>query len=58
MATLYLMNLEDRVDLARNQLGLVILRLRAVKQSQGEEVERAVSLATAQLENISELIAR
>ena len=58
MATVYLMNLEDRVDLARNQLGLVILRLRELKQSRGEEVERAVGLATAQLENISELIAR
>ena len=58
MATLYLMNLEDRVDLARNQLDLVILRLRALKQDRGEEVDRAVSQATAQLENISELIAR
>ena len=58
MATLYLMNLEDRVDLARNQLDLVILGLRALKQTRGEEVERAVSLATTQLENISELIAQ
>jgi hypothetical protein len=58
MATLYLMNLEDRVDLARKQLNLVILRLRALKQGRGEEVERTVTLTTAQLESISELIAR
>jgi hypothetical protein len=58
MATLYLMNLEDRVDLARNQLNVVILRLRSLKQSCAEEVERAVGLATAQLESISELIGR
>ncbi len=49
MATMYLMNLEDRVDLARNQLDLVILKLRAVKeQSRREEVEQAVSLAASQ----------
>ena len=58
MATLYLMNLEDRVDLARRQLNLVILRLRALKQSRSEEVERTLTLTTAQLESISELIAR
>ena len=55
MATTYVMNLEDRVDLARNQLDLVILRLRSVKeQSRPEEVERAVN----QLQHISELIGR
>ncbi len=59
MATMYLMNLEDRVDLARNQLDLVILRLRSVKeQRRPEEVERAVNLAATQLEQISELIGR
>ena len=59
MATMYLMNLEDRVDLARNQLDLVILRLRSVKeQSRPDEVEQVVSLATTQLQRISELIGR
>jgi hypothetical protein len=59
MATMYLMNLEDRVDLARNQLDLVILRLRSVKaQARVEEVERAMELAASQLQNISELIGR
>ncbi len=56
---MYVMNLEDRVDLARNQLDLVILRLRSVKeQRRPEEVERAVDLAAAQLQHISELIGR
>lgn len=59
MATMYLMNLEDRVDLARNQLDLVILRLRSVKaQARAEEVERAMEMAASQLQNISELIGR
>jgi len=59
MATMYVMNLEDRVDLARNQLDRVILRLRSVmKQSPPEEVEQTVTLAASQLENISELIGR
>lgn len=59
MATMYLMNLEDRVDLARNQLDLVILRLRSVKvQARAEEVEHAVEMAASQLQNISELIGR
>lgn len=59
MATMYLMNLEDRVDLARNQLDLVILRLRSVKaQVRAEEVERAMETAASQLQNISELIGR
>ena len=59
MATMYVMNLEDRVDLARNQLDLVILRLRSVKEQCGpEEIERTVDLAAAQLQNISELIGR
>ncbi len=59
MATMYVMNLEDRVDLARNQLDLVILRLRSVReQNRPEEVERAMHLATTQLQHISELIGR
>ena len=59
MATMYVMNLEDRVDLARNQLDLVILRLRSVKdRNRPEEVEQVVSLAATQLQNISELIGR
>jgi hypothetical protein len=58
MATMYLMNLEDRVDLARNQLDLVIVRLRSVKAQAREEVERAMEMAACQLQNISELIGR
>jgi hypothetical protein len=59
MATMYLMNLEDRAELARNQLDLVICRLRSVRaQSRPEEVEEAVSLAATQLQQISELIGR
>jgi hypothetical protein len=59
MATMYLMNLEDRAELARNQLDLVISRLRSVRaQSRPEEVEEAVSLAATQLQQISELIGR
>ena len=57
MATMYVMNLEDRVDLARNQLDLVILRLRSIKD-RPEEVERAVYAAATQLQHISELIGR
>jgi len=57
MATMYLMSLEDRVELARNQLDLVILKLRAVKeQSRPDDVQQAVSLATTHLERISEII--
>jgi hypothetical protein len=60
MAPLYVMNLEDRVDLARNQLDLVILRLRqAVKERRGADaVEQAVDSAATQLQHISELIGR
>ncbi len=59
MVNLYLMNLEDRVELARSQLDRVILRLRSVNgQSPAEEIERTVDLATSQLQQISELIGR
>jgi hypothetical protein len=57
MATTYLMSLEDRVELARNQLALVILKLRSVKeQSQPDEIWQLVTLATTHLERISEII--
>jgi hypothetical protein len=60
MAPLYVMNLEDRVDLARNQLDLVILRLRraVTERSRPDEVEQAVDSAATQLQHISELIGR
>ena len=60
MAPMYVMNLEDRVDIARSQLDLVILRLRrAVKErSRPDEVEQAVDSAATQLQRISELIGR
>ena len=57
MATMYLMSLEDRVELARNQLDVVILKLRSVKeQSRPDEIQQVVSLATTHLERISEII--
>jgi len=57
---LYMMSLEDRVDLARNQLNVVILKLRQAVKEQGQldEVEQVMYSATAQLQDISELIGR
>jgi hypothetical protein len=57
MATLYLMGLEDRVDLARNRIDRVILKLRSMKEN-SDAVQQTVSLATAELEDISALIGR
>jgi len=57
MATMYLMSLEDRVELARNQLDLVLLKLRSVnEQSRPDEIQQVVSLATTHLERIREII--
>jgi hypothetical protein len=52
------MSLEDRVDLARNQLNVVILKLRQAVKEQGQldEVEQVMSSATTQLQHIRELI--
>jgi len=60
MAPFYVMSLEDRVDLARNQLDAVIGKLRraAAEQTRAEEVEQVMHSATAQLQHISELIGR
>ena len=60
MAPMYVMNLEDRVDIARNQLDLVILRLRraVTERSRPDEVEQVVDSAATQLQHISELIGR
>lgn len=60
MAPLYVMSLEDRVDLARNQLNAVILKLRQAVKEQGQldEVEQVMYSATTQLQHISELIGR
>jgi hypothetical protein len=60
MAPVYVMSLEDRVDLARNQLDAVIRKLRwaAAEQSRLGEVEQVMHSATAQLQHISELIGR
>ena len=59
MATMYLMNLEDRVELARNQLDFVIMRLQSVRgQSRPDEIKRVVDLATTHLQRISEMIGR
>jgi hypothetical protein len=59
MATMYVMNLEDRVELARNQLDFVILKLQSVKgQNRPDEIEHVVNLATTHLQRISEMIGR
>jgi hypothetical protein len=59
MATMYLMDLEDRVDLARHQLDFVIMRLRSVTgQSRPDEIDHVVNLAATHLERISEMIGR
>jgi hypothetical protein len=59
MATMYLMNLEDRVELARHQLDFVIMRLRSLTgQSRPEEVDHIVNLAVTHLRRISEMIGR
>jgi hypothetical protein len=59
MATLYMVSLEERAEIARHQLELVILRLRSVGgQSRPEDIDRALSAAIAQIEHISELIGR
>ena len=57
MATMYLMSLEDRVELAGNQLDLVILKLRSAKeQSRPDEIQQVVSFAITHLARISEII--
>ena len=60
MSTLYVMSLEDRVGLARDQLDGVILKLRhaVAAPSQSDEVEQLVRATTDQLQHISELIGR
>ena len=59
MATLYMVNLEERVDIARHQLDLVVLRLRSISgESRPDDIERTLNAATAQLEHIGELIGR
>jgi len=59
MGAVYVMNLEDRVELARNQLDLVIRRLQSLRAlSPPEEIEQTVSLAARQLQHICELIGR
>ena len=60
MAPFYVMSLEDRVDLARNQLDAVIGKLRraAAGQSGAGEVTQVVHSATAELQHISDLIGR
>ena len=59
MATMYLMDLEDRVDLARHQLDFVIMRLRSVTgQSRPDEIDHVVNLAATHLERIGEMIGR
>jgi len=59
MGTLYLMGLEDRVDLARTRIDRVIMRLRSAREhSQVESVEQALNHATDELQDISELIGR
>ena len=57
MATMYMVNLEERVDIARHQLDSWCLRLRSISgQSRPEDIERTLGAATAQLEHIGELM--
>lgn len=57
MATMYLMSLEDRVELARDQLDFVIRKLRSVmEQSRPADIQQLVSFAATKLEHISEII--
>ena len=58
MAPMYVMSLEDRIDLARNQLDLVIVKLRQAAAVTGrpDELEQVMHSATTQLQHISELI--
>lgn len=59
MPAMYVMNLEDRVELARTQLDFVIMRLRSVtSQSRPEEIDHVVNLAATHLVRISEIIGR
>ncbi len=58
MGSLYLMGLEDRVDLARTRIDRVVLKLRSAREhGQPDAVDQALSLA-AELQDISELIGR
>jgi hypothetical protein len=57
MATMYLMSLEDRVELARGQLDRVTVNLRSVLgQGRLEDVQLTVSKLASQLQDIRELI--
>jgi hypothetical protein len=59
MGTLYLMGLEDRVDLARTRIDRVILRLRSVQEQHNRDAfEQVLNVATDELQDISELIGR
>jgi hypothetical protein len=60
MAPVYMMSLEERVDLARTRLDRAILRLaRSVEDpTPAGGIQQAVSLVTAELRDIGELIGR
>jgi hypothetical protein len=59
MGTLYLMGLEDRVDLARTRLDRVITRLRSVREhGNPEALDQVLHVATDELQDITELIGR
>ena len=54
---MYLMSLEDRVELARGQLDRVTVDLRSILgQARPEDVQQAVSRLTSRLQDIRELI--
>ena len=58
MTPVYVMSLEDRIDIARNQLDLVILKLRRAASASPDDIEQVMHSATTQLQHISELIGR
>ena len=58
MATMYLMSLEDRVDLARDQIERVMHALLRSVGMERQDLEQAVNRAAAQLQSVTELIGR
>lgn len=59
MATMYLMSLEDRTDLARHQIERVKLGLEhLIGMLDRDDLVEAVTRAASQLQHIGELIGR
>jgi hypothetical protein len=59
MATMYLMSLEDRVELARGQIDRVTIDLKSLLgERRLEDVQQAVNQVTSRLQDIRELIGK